>query len=281
MSETQKLGFCRTSRMEEFPALTAFVERMIRITDEMVDQIKECQLDGEYRFYANCFDVAADGEPADFDLFMEMLAERPEISDVDFYDEDELYVILKPEFATYEDDSHRRKLTQSEVDVICAKHTLWLNGNDGERADFTDCLLKGIDFSKRELDQAIFAGAKLVDCNFHEAKLNGADFTKVKMYYCCAVHMQAKSSSFKSAFIQMCDLSVANLLHSNFSQTIFSNSDGGHSNMSYCCFDGTFLEGLSSYGADMSNASENEASWLANQRKSGLKIYNPTRKKEE
>lgn len=281
MSGTQKLGFCRTSRMEESSTLTAFVERMIRITDEMVDQIKECQIDGEYRFYANSFDVAADDEPADFDLFMAMLAERPEIAEVDYAEDDQLYAILKPEFATYEDDSHRRKLTQHEVDVICAKHTLWLHDGSGERADFTDCLLTGIDFSNRGLDQAIFAGAKMVDCNLHETRLNEADFRNAKMYYCCAVNMQAKNSNFKGAFIQMCDLGLADLLHSNFSQTIFSNSNGGRCNMSYCCFDGTFLEGLSSYGANMNNASQNEAVWLTNHRKPALIVYNPTRKKEE
>lgn len=281
MSGIQELGFCRASRMEESPTLTAFVERMIRITDEMVDQIKECQIDGEYRFYANSFDVAADDEPADFDLFMAMLAERPEIAEVDYAEDDQLYAILKPEFATYEDDSHRRKLTQQEVDVICAKHTLWLHDDSGEQADFTDCLLKGIDFSNRELDQAIFTGAKMVDCNLHKTRLNGANFSNVKMYYCCAVRMQAKNSNFKGAFIQMSDLSISDLLHSNFSQTIFSNSAGGHCDMSDCCFDGTFLEGLSRYGAIMENASQNETAWLANHRKSGLIVFDPTRKKEE
>lgn len=281
MSETRKLGFCRSSRMEESPALTAFVDRMIRITDEMVDQIKECQLDGEYRFYANSFDVAADDEPADFDLFMAMLAERPEIAEVDYAEDDQLYAVLKPEFATYEDDSHRRKLTQQEVDVICAKHTLWLHDDSGEQADFTNCLLKGIDFSNRELDHAIFTGAKMVDCYLHETRLNGADLSNAKMYYCCAINMQAKNSSFKGAFIQMCDFGVSNLRDSNFSQTIFSNSAGGHCDMSDCCFDGAFLEGLSRYGAIMKNTSQNEAAWLASHRKSGLIVFDPTRKKVE
>lgn len=281
MSGTQKLGFCRISRMEESPTLTAFVERMIRITDEVVDQIKAQQLDGECYFPANSFDATAEDDPVDFDLFMAMLAERPEIATVDYADDDELYVVLKPKFATYEDDSHRRRLTQYEVDVICAKHTLWLHDNGGERADFTNCLLKDIDFCKRELDQAIFTGAKLVDCNLHRTRLNDADFRNAKIYHCCAVHIQAKNSTFKGAFIQMCDLAVSNLFHSNFTQTVFCNSDGDGCNMSHCCFDGASLEGLSRYGTDMRSASKNEASWLADQRKSGLTIYNPTRKKDE
>lgn len=280
MSGTQKLGFCRTSRFEESPSLAAFVDRMIRITDEIVDQIKECQLDGEYYFPANSYDDTADEEPTNFSLFMAMLAERPEIAEVDYADDDELYVVLKPEFAIYEDDSHRRKLTQAEVDVMCAKHTLWMHNDGGERADFTDCLLKRIDLSKRELDQAIFTGAKLVDCNLYETRLNGTDFSNAKMYHCRAVHIQAKNSNFKGAFIQMCDLAISNLLHSNFSHTTFLDSDGGHCNMNYCCFEGTSLKGLYSYGAKMNNVSQNEAAWLTNQRKSGLIIYDSTRKKE-
>ena len=48
---SQKLGFSRISRMEESSVLTEFVDRMIRITDELVDQIKTCQLDGEFHFH--------------------------------------------------------------------------------------------------------------------------------------------------------------------------------------------------------------------------------------
>lgn len=280
MSGTQKLGFCRTSRFEEFPSLAAFVDRMIRITDEIVDQIKECQLDGEYYFPANSYDDTADEEPTNFSLFMAMLAERPEIAEVDYADDNELYVVLKSEFAVYEDDNHRRKLTQDEVDVICAKHTLWLHNDGGERADFTDCLLKRIDISKRELDQAIFTGAKLVDCDLSETRLNGADFSNVKMYHCRAAHIQAKNATFKGALIQMCDLAISNLLHSNFSHVTFQDTDGCHCNMNYCCFDGTSLEGLCSYGAKMNNISKNEAAWLASHRKSGLISFDPTRKKE-
>lgn len=39
---SQKLGFSRISRMEESSVLTEFVDRMIRITDELVDQITLC-----------------------------------------------------------------------------------------------------------------------------------------------------------------------------------------------------------------------------------------------
>ena len=255
------------------------MDRMIRITDEIVDQIKKCQHDGEYYFPANSYDDTTGEEPTSFSLFMAMLAERPEIAEVDYADDDELYVVLKPEFAVYEDDSHRRQLTQDQVDLMCAKHTLWLHNDGGEQADFTNCLLKKIDISKRELDQAIFMGTKLVDCDLSETRLNGADFSNAKMYHCRAAHIQAKNATFRGAVIQMCDLATSDLLHSNFSHATFQDSDGCHCNMNYCCFEGASLEGLCGYGAKMSHTSKNEAAWLATQRKSGLIIYDPTRKK--
>ena len=50
MSGTQKLGFCRTSRLAESSVLTMLVDEMIRIMDEFVEVIKLHQSNGEYQF---------------------------------------------------------------------------------------------------------------------------------------------------------------------------------------------------------------------------------------
>ena len=218
---SQKLGFSRISRMEESSVLTEFVDRMIRITDELVDQIKTGQLDGEFHFHQDSVHASSAGEPVSLDLLCEMLHERPEISGVELCG-DEVYVTVSPEYAVHEDDSKLRALTQTEVDIICALHTLWLNNAGGEQADFTDCLLKDINLTSRNLNYAVFTGAKLVNCMMYDAKLNTSIFDGAKLQNCQLINAQAEHCSFRNTFIVMTDMDAANTKHSNFTGATIS-----------------------------------------------------------
>ena len=218
---SQKLGFSRISRMEESSVLTEFVDRMIRITDELVDQIKTGQLDGEFHFHQDSVHASAAREPVSLDLLCEMLYERPEIAGVELCG-DEVYVTVAPEYAVHEDDSKLRALTQTEVDIICALHTLWLNNAGGEQADFTDCLLKDINLTSRNLNYAVFTGAKLVNCMMYDAKLNTSSFDGAKIQNCQLINAQAEHCSFRNAFIVMTDMDAANTKHSNFTGATIS-----------------------------------------------------------
>lgn len=218
---SQKLGFSRISRMEESSVLTEFVDRMIRITDDLVDQIKIGQLDGEFHFHQNSLQSAAAGETVSLELLCEMLYERPEISGVELCG-DEVYVTVAPEYAVHEDDSNLRALTQTEVDIICALHTLWLNNAGGEQADFTDCLLQDINLTSRNLNYAVFTGAKLVNCMMYDAKLNTSIFDGAKLQNCQLINAQAEHCSFRNAFIVMTDIEAASTKHSNFTGATIS-----------------------------------------------------------
>ena len=218
---SQKLGFSRISRMEESSVLTEFVDRMIRITDDLVDQIKIGQLDGEFHFHQNSLQSAAAGETVSLELLCEMLYERPEISGVELCG-DEVYVTVAPEYAVHEDDSNLRALTQTEVDIICALHTLWLNNAGGEQANFTDCLLKDINLTSRNLNYAVFTGAKLVNCMMYDAKLNTSIFDGAKIQNCQLINAQAEHCSFRNAFIVMTDMNATSTKHSNFTGATIS-----------------------------------------------------------
>ena len=218
---SQKLGFSRISRMEESSVLTEFVDRMIRITDELVDQIKTGQLDGEFHFHQDSVQASAAGEPVSLDLLCEMLYERPEIAGVELYD-DEVHVTVAPDYAVYENNTNYHVLNQEQVDVICALHTLWLNNVGGEQADFTDCLLKDINLTSRNLNYAVFTGAKLVNCMMYDAKLNTSIFDGAKLQNCQLINAQAEHCSFRNAFIVMTDIEAASTKHSNFTGATIS-----------------------------------------------------------
>ena len=214
----QQLTF---SRIEDYSVLTEFVDRMIHITDELVDQIKTGQLDGEFRIHRDSVNSSAGGEPVSLTLLCEMLCERPEIDGVDLCN-DEVYVTVAPDYAVYENNTGYHVLNQEQVDVICALHTLWLHGVGGEQADFSDCLLKGINLSSRNLNRAVFAGAKLVDCLMYDAKLNTSIFDGAKIQNCQIINAQAEHCSFRNAFIVMTDMNATSTKHSNFTGATIS-----------------------------------------------------------
>ena len=214
----QQLTF---DRIEDYSVLTEFVDRMIRITDELVDQIKTGQLDGEFRFHRDSVNSSAGEEPVSLTLLCEMLCERPEIAGVDLCD-DEVYVTVAPDYAVYENNTGYHVLNQEQVDVICALHTLWLHGAGGEQADFSGCLLKGINLSSRSLKRAVFADAKLVDCVMHDTKLDACSFDRARLQNCQLINAQAERCSFRDAFIVMTDLDTASTKHSNFAGATIS-----------------------------------------------------------
>ena len=207
--------------MEKSQVLTEFVDRMIRLTDEMVEQIIAGQLDGTFRFHQDTLYSAVAGEPISLELFCEMLYERPEISGVEL-DGNEVWVTVAPDYAVYENNTTYHVLNQEQVDVICALHTLWLHGAGGEQADFSGCLLKGINLSSRILNRAVFAGAKLVDCMMYDTKLNSCSFDGARLLSCQVASAQAEHCSFRDAFIVMTDLDLANTRHSNFTGATIS-----------------------------------------------------------
>ena len=116
------------------------------------------------------------------------------------------YVTVASDYAVYENNTNYHVLNQEQVNVICALHTLWLHGVGGEQADFSDCLLKGINLSSRNLNRAVFAGAKLVDCLMYDARLNTSIFDGAKIQNCQLINAQAEHCSFRNAFIVMTDI---------------------------------------------------------------------------
>ncbi len=74
-------------------------------------------------------------------------------------------------------DPVRKKPTQAEVDLICAKHDrLWQAKPGGARAVFAWMDLSGLTLRGRNLADADFAAARLHNCDLSGAKLDNANF---------------------------------------------------------------------------------------------------------
>ncbi|HEX2559222.1 pentapeptide repeat-containing protein, partial [Phenylobacterium sp.] len=69
-----------------------------------------------------------------------------------------------------------RRLTQAEVEVICAKHDrLWTSRPGGARAVFAWMDLSGLDLSGKNLCDADMTGVILADCNLKGVRLDHAN----------------------------------------------------------------------------------------------------------
>lgn len=131
-----------------------------------------------------------------------MIVERPEFDDVEEYC-GELSLRVNPMF----EDIHTRELSQQELDVICAKHVLWLNDSGGEQANLSNCVLKGLnlygkDLSNSSCEHAVFDGCNLQSVDFSNAEMESARFINCKMQ-----DIFANVTNFVQAEFRNCDIS--------------------------------------------------------------------------
>ena len=193
------------------------------------------------------------------EFLYEMLRNRPELAEMQDF-RDEIVLQLKPEYIPAEEKKYRH-LTEEQINVMCAKHLLWLYNEGGEPADFSDCDLSDVDLSHRNLNNAVFAGARLCGTVLQETALYFADFTGAHMDGCNARNIIADEAIFKDAVIRNCDFYGALMMHCNFSGADLTGTTMKNARMQDACFDRTKLPDSVFEQADVRNYSTDEQDW--------------------
>lgn len=168
------------------------------------------------------------------ELFMEMLSEREEIANVDYnYDdsEDNVYITLSNEYVKTPDKQYR-VLSENEMELMMAKNLLWFNQQGGERADFSGCLIKNCDWSRKTIEGANFNGAKFVNVNLSRTNLSDSTFIGANFLNCDGFMMVAEDA--------------------DFSEATFTCSSFPHANMSLGIFRDAHINNCNLYNVDMS-----------------------------
>lgn len=133
------------------------------------------------------------------------------------------------------------KLTQEEIDDILNKHQDWIDRKDtGERADFSNCYLKNVNFNYANLEGAIFNGAFLHNATFEEGALI--------------------DTSFDGAYLQGAKFFKTEVSDASFENAILRNADMRYAYMPDCYFTNADLNGADLSGADFSGSCFNCAS---------------------
>lgn len=245
--------------LDRHPSLEAYIKNICGLVDRYCKQAVDSQLDGESRIRYSDVKYDSAEDQFDEDLFMCMMTERPEIETIDF-DSDEYIVTIASDYLQTEPPL--RELEKQDVDLIYAKHILWLNDAGGEQANFSGCCIRDLNLSGKNLVNAIFDGAKLVGVNLNDAEFSFSSFQNTRFYDCRAASIDADETNFKGAKFVRCDFDDAVFMHGNFTGARFIDCSAAGANFGNSCLDGTDFGNIDYGEIKRNNVSGNEKEWL-------------------
>lgn len=231
----------------QYPCLEEFNDRMRRAVDKYVGLALENQKDGKYTFDINDVNREYDCDIFDSDLFVDMIGERSEFSDVEYYGGE-----FTVKLANNLRNGKKRELSQRDVDVICAQHILWLNDAGGEKADFSNCVLKGLNLYGKSLSNSDCSNAVFDGCNLQSVDFSNAEVESAKFEDCCMEDIFANKTNFIQAEFIECDISNSVIMGSLLISATMKNCDVKNTQITGCQIDGfsypeTYMEEASCF----------------------------------
>ena len=137
--------------LEQFPALESFNKRMIDVTNSIMNQaIASCEESGdpEYRVDINKYNRV--GEPAVYPaLIDDMLKDSGNVDETILYS-DSIELMLNSNAIDIPFDYSDEDFT--DIEILCARHVLWLYGGEGEKMDLSGKAFLNVDFSGNGLE---------------------------------------------------------------------------------------------------------------------------------
>lgn len=249
-------------QLDQHPSLNDFIDEMCSLTDKYTRKAVDGPIEGQYRIdFDEVRNLCA---PSKFnqDLFMHMLQDRDEINDVEYYDDGCTVTISEP-YLRQEDEQSLRMLDSEEIEIMCAKHVLWLHDAGGEQADFSNCLIKDMDLSGKNLINAVFDEAKLLNTKLKNAEMCFASCNNTRFYNCVLINVVAKEAEFKNAECIACGFDGSIFTHSDFTGAKFYDCTMKKGSMQNCCLDKTDFGNMEFGNVNTSGCSYDEQEWLA------------------
>lgn len=248
--------------LNRYPALSPFIEKMVKTADHILYTAQKQAEKGssEYTFK---LDTPSYGEPEiALELLENMLQDSGLVDDLLIH-ADSLDIKVKTDPKLSEFDFTDEDV--ADIEIMCAKHTLWLYEGSGERLDLSGKKLLNIDFSNKDLCGADLSGAEFVNCSFDNASFCSAEFENAKFNRCSLKRFTAEESNFKNAYFTNCNLQGAYFTHSNFANAGLFNCNTNKTNLTNCCLQHWNCMPCNINDSDMLNVSYSELDWLGEQ----------------
>lgn len=227
----------------QYQSLADFAKEMYGHAEEATRRILKNQVDGNY--YLQLADLPDPQTNPLFDhrLLGEMLSERPEFEAVETMSS-EILVSVAPEHQQKQiDESQYRELTSEDVDIMLAKHMLYIRDAGGEQANFSGCLVKDKGLAHAVFNGAIIGNAAFVDCDLSEADLNFASAHGARFINCDMEHIYGDEADFSFAQFTNCDLRHALTTHANYTGADFNQCNVERMLLQGCCLANTNWNG--------------------------------------
>ena len=252
--------------LDKYPVLNHFIERMSEVAEDILSKAVEQSSEDNRNYIAELDEYNKPGEPIINPVLLDaMLTDSGMVEDTILHDDSiELCLTEQAANARYRECYDANCTT--ELEIICAKHALWIYGEQGgERADFSDCLLEKVNFSNCNLCGADFSGATFINCNLDDASMCDADFENAKFRRCSVRHFTAEGGIFKGTDFYNCDLNGAYFTGSNFTKSKIADCNFYKTSFMNCCLESWISTNCNLKIADMSNVSYDESEWLSEQ----------------
>ncbi len=249
---------------EQYPSLADYGRRMVKTVNEQLAKALNNQEEGKYNIRFQSLNKCDKNLHIDEKLFLDMMNDREEIEYAESGwddDNDVVYLGIARDFVKLEDDTGLWPISQIDFDIAYAHHTLWLNNAGGKQADFSNCLIRGIDLTRKDLRNAIFDGAKFVDCSISGPCMSNSSFIGTRFTNCEIFTWDASSSDFSNARFSFLDLSGCNFETCNFTNALFNGCGMNNVNLDNCCMEGTDLTDSTLAGTNLADTFDDEQAW--------------------
>lgn len=259
-SDEQKQSF---KLFNKYPSLKNFAERMSEVTEDILSTAVAQSSENNQNYIAELDEYNKPGEPIISPALLDaMLTDSGMVEDTILHD-DSIELCLTELTASNQYRVRYDANWTTELEIICAKHALWIYGESGgERADFSNCLLENVNLSNCNLCGADFSGAAFINCRFGNASMCDADFENAKFKRCSLRHFTAKGANFKGSDVYNCDLNGAYSTESNFTGSKVDDCNFYKASFRYCCLESWECANCDIHIADMRNVSYDETEWL-------------------
>ena len=251
-----------------YPSLRRIAEAAEQLADRYAAYAVDCQQSGLFRILDEDIGRLIQPELYNETLFIAMLNDRPETSHAEKIN-DEIFITLAPEYVAQEKDEDYTELTKEELDVMCARHVLWINDSGGQRADFSGLIIRDADLSNRNLNGAILDDARFERVRMRDAELCFSSADNTVFLGCDMKGITAEESSFRSARFAGSDLSGAYLTHSNLTGCVFENCILDDTGLQFCCVQDTVYLNCDLSACNRWKQSDDEKEWLEDEPAAG------------
>lgn len=263
ISDEQEQSF---KLFNKYPSLENFAKRMLEVTEDILSRAVEQSSENNRNYIAELDKYNKPGEPIISPALLDdMLTDSGMVEDTILHD-DSIDLCLTEQAANNQYRERYDVNSSTELEIICAKHALWIYGESGgERADFSNCLFENVNLSNCNLCGADFNDAVFINCNLDDASMCDADFENAKFKRCSLRHFTAEGANFKGTDFYNCDLNGAYFTGSNFTESKIADCNFYKASFMNCCLESCKSTNCNLKIANMSNVSYDESEWLSTQ----------------